>query len=373
MLMRLPRTTHMSRTAITTAELSHPFRLLLITLLALAGGACHAGDPVSPPGVPDALTRVSLPIDGGAIQERTAATFIGSPKRKAVPNGRLAFTGYAGSGVHVMEPDGFGLRKLADGTDPSWSPDGNRIAFTRWSGTGFISDVYVMDADGGNARLVTRNGYHPTWSPDGRQLAFGCGGICIVNVDGSGRRVVLANDAPPAAEPCARDSDPTWSPNGTTIAFTRWPDSRTTSTTCLPLSWTLLFPFDFWTEVWFVESDGTGERPLRGSDGLPLTYAGWPSWSPDGSELALYSVNTTREAIMVANADGSGLREVARRQPANFEEFLGGPDWSPDGQLIVLGSGSAWGFVKASGSISNPTFRAPFVFRSYGPWSWSRR
>jgi nucleoside-diphosphate-sugar epimerase len=82
--------------------------------------------------------------------------------------------------------------------------------------------------------------------------------------------------------------------------------------------------------------DGSGERPLTGSDGLPLTYARWPSWSPDGSELALYSVNTTREAIMVANADGSGLREVARRQPANFEEFLGGPDWSPDGQTIVF-------------------------------------
>ena len=71
-------------------------------------------------------------------------------------------------------------------------------------------------------------------------------------------------------------------------------------------------------------------------------------------QLALYFVNTAREAILVANADGSGLREVVRRSPANFFEFLGGPDWSPDGKQIVLGSGTGWGFVSASNSVSNP-------------------
>lgn len=362
----------MNRTAIHAGELTRRFQLALVTLTTLVAGACNAGDSVSPPRAPDALARLNPPGEVGTIHERIDATFTGSPKRKPMHIGRLAFTGYGG-GVHTMELDGFGLAKLADGNDPSWSPDGNRIAFWRASGT-YGSDVYVMDADGGNVTLVTRNGYQPTWSPDGKQLAFGCGGICVMNVDGTGRRIVTTHEVVPAVPAqCIRDSDPTWSPNGTTIAFTRWPDSRIPETMCLPLVAASLFPFDFWTEVWFVESDGTRLRPLPGADGTPLTYAGWPAWSPDGSQLALYAMSGGYEAIKVANADGSGLRDVVRRTPANFYEFLGGPDWSPDGKQIVLGSGSAWGFVQASGSVSNPSFRAPFVFRSGGIWSWSRR
>ena len=373
MLMGLPRTTRtMSRSAINAAELACRHPLAVVALAVLLTGACNAGDSVSPPRAPDGLTQLNLRSDVDSIRERIAVNFTAGPKRKPLLNGRLAFSGYDGA-VYTMEPDGFGLKRLADGYDPSWSPDGNRIAFSRLTGS-YGSDVYVMDADGGNVTLVARNGYQPTWSPDGKQLAFGCGGICVVNADGTGRRTVTTHQFEPAVPAvCVRDSDPTWSPNGSTIAFTRWPDSRIPETMCLPFVAAFSFPFDFWTEVWFVESDGTGQRPLRGTDGAVLTYAGWPAWSPDGSQLALYFVNTAREAILVADADGSGLREVVRRSPANFFEFLGGPDWSPDGKQIVLGSGTGWGFASASNSVSNPALKAPILFRSGGVWSWSRR
>ena len=362
----------MDRTALQAAR-PRRFRPGLVALTALVAGACNVEDAVSPRHADGGAAQLNPPIVD-AIRERIDATFTGGSKRKPVKGGRLAFTGFDGA-VYTMEPDGFGLTRLALGYDPSWSPDGARIAFWRTAGNfGNGSDVYVMNADGGNVTLVARGGYQPTWSPDGKQLAFGCGGICVMNLDGSGRRIVTTLDARPAGEEqCVVDSDPTWSPNGRTIAFTRWPDTRFSPTSCLPLMWTTLFPFDFWSEVWFVESDGTGQRPLRGADGNPLTYAGWPAWSPDGSQVALYALNVGYEAIKVVNADGSGLRDVAHRTPANFEQPLGGPDWSPDGSQIVLGSGSGWGFVQASGSVSNPSFKAPFVFRSFGLWSWSRR
>jgi Tol biopolymer transport system component/DNA-binding winged helix-turn-helix (wHTH) protein len=58
---------------------------------------------------------------------------------------------------------------------PSFSPDGNQIAFV-WSGErGDNSDIYVRLVDGGNWVRVTNhpgNDVNPVWSPDGRAIAF---------------------------------------------------------------------------------------------------------------------------------------------------------------------------------------------------------
>ena len=65
------------------------------------------------------------------------------------------------------------------GSQPSWSPDGSRIAFTR------NGDTYVMDPDGNNVHALTTGGHGlgwVTWSPDG-QLIGGSGGL--MNADGT--------------------------------------------------------------------------------------------------------------------------------------------------------------------------------------------
>ena len=81
-------------------------------------------------------------------------------------DGRAAFT--AGSNLFVLSPDG-GRRRLTrrGGTDPSWSPRGRWIAFTR------AGQVWVVPSRGGRARQLTKKGgERPAWSPDGRQIAF---------------------------------------------------------------------------------------------------------------------------------------------------------------------------------------------------------
>jgi hypothetical protein len=76
--------------------------------------------------------------------------------------------------VFSIRPDGAGLRRLThDGcsTEPSWSPDGRRLLFTRFCRGEF--GTYVMNADGTEKRLVVPRGDAAVWSPDGQRIAFG--------------------------------------------------------------------------------------------------------------------------------------------------------------------------------------------------------
>lgn len=62
-------------------------------------------------------------------------------------------------------------------SEADWSPDGKRIAFTRTRDGRFAhrTDVWVVDADGGNARQLTStiaSAAFPRWSPDGRFIAL---------------------------------------------------------------------------------------------------------------------------------------------------------------------------------------------------------
>ena len=313
-------------------------------------------------------------LDGDALESPALASFT-TLSTAQLAGGWLAFSSWNASGftVYAMNADGSALRPIARGLDPSVSPDGTRIAF--WRTEGSLGTIYVANADGSNATRVVSDGHQPTWSPDGRRLAYGCGGICIVNVDGTGE-TRLTPPAPTSQSPdaCIRDTDPTWSPNGSTIAFTRWPDAQIPSSMCLSLGVAMSFPFDFWTQVWLIETDGSNLRPLRDGDGNIVTYAGWPSWSPDGTRLAFYYTNGSDEQINVAGADASGFVTVVQQNPPLWNSVLGSPDWSPDGSRIVFSTPAGWGFADASGSGRTEVVTSPIgVVPNSLSWSWSRR
>ena len=128
--------------------------------------------------------------------------------------------------VYVMNADGSGQRRLtrngARNFAPAWSPDGQRIAFERrigrekygrcsWCGRASRFEVWVMNADGSGARMLAQDAaMQPSWSPDGRKLAFtttpldGNSDIYVTNVDGSGQRNLTRGAG-------RRESQPIWS------------------------------------------------------------------------------------------------------------------------------------------------------------------
>lgn len=99
------------------------------------------------------------------------------------PDGsRLLLLGFPGDearfDLYTAAPDGTDLVRITDDQvanhEPSWSPDGSRIAFA--SGPSTFQDVFVMNADGSDPRRLTDwegVDLFPVWSPDGGWVAFG--------------------------------------------------------------------------------------------------------------------------------------------------------------------------------------------------------
>ena len=148
-------------------------------------------------------------------------------------DGFLDIHGFPTSEIYVMDADGENLQNLTnnrveDGA-PSWSPDGKRIVFISERDGHFIGDfelitseIYVMDVDGGNQQRLTenrKNDWYPSWSPDGERIAFASdrkgdfvnNEIYVIDDEGGNLQRLTENRA--------EDGAPSWSPDGKRIAF----------------------------------------------------------------------------------------------------------------------------------------------------------
>jgi Tol biopolymer transport system component len=127
------------------------------------------------------------------------------------PDGdKIAF--YDKEAINVINPDGSERKELTDAVPDqpaqAWSPDGERIAFVKQS------DLYVINANSSGLRRLantTESVAFPAWSPDGEKIAFPCpaapgaagSDLCVMNADGTEwKRVALKvgpEEVPPAA------------------------------------------------------------------------------------------------------------------------------------------------------------------------------
>ncbi|HET7556200.1 MAG TPA: LpqB family beta-propeller domain-containing protein [Gaiellaceae bacterium] len=211
-------------------------------------------------------------------------------------------------GLYAVNADGTGLTRLTHDrkhdTQPSWSPDGTRIAYTRYDAVGTSckgcpGSLVVADADGSDPRvLLTPTGddtadTSPSWSPDGKQILFSRWSL----TKNSGLYVV------PAAGGTARDLhiegfDAVWGPSR--IA---WTDSEGET-----------------TALWTALPDGTDREKIAQAS------PAHPAWSRDGR---LAYADTSKNGITIVS--GSAKQHVA----LPFIE-IASLAWSPDGTRFVV-------------------------------------
>lgn len=214
-----------------------------------------------------------------------------------------------------MEADGTGVSRLTDheaaDQNPSWSPDGNLIAFSsERTGAG---DIYVMDAEGDDVRRVTDHPAYegaPRFAPDGASILFEGerdGRAEIYRVELETLRVERLTDSP------QRKLGPSLSPDGRWLAFMEKGLIR-----------------------WHVAVRDERTRQKR-----PVTESGGacrPAWAPDGSLLAYVSTVDTPKADvwfreMHGEREGRSWKVATRPNAHNYD-----PTFSPDGRYLALAS-----------------------------------
>ena len=267
-----------------------------------------------------------------------AASVAGAQARETASTPPIAFaSGQLDRDLVVMRNNGSQKRVLTpagrDDSDPSWSPDGLRIAFSFYNGR--RSRIGLLELGTGVVHDLG-DGFNPDWSPDGRRLVFldaeGFDDLLTMNANGANRRRLNLRETGIADE-----TDPSWSPNGTEIAFAgdglwivdvrtgkprriraagtpgaaTWsPDGRTIAFDCGPGRFT----------VCLVRSDGTRFRGLtrKGSH---------PNWSPRGGLIATTRRDVLKPGVLVFRTNGKLVRAL-RNGSAK-------PDWSPNGKRLV--------------------------------------
>ena len=136
--------------------------------------------------------------------------------------------------IYTMPVSGGTPTRIAEGlpfeTQPRFSPDGQRIAFTSDRGGG--DNIWIMNADGSDKRQLTKEDFRllnqPSWSPDGRFIAakkhfttgrsLGTGEVWLYHVSG-GAGVQLVKK--PNEQHQKELGEPIYAPDGKHIYYTR--------------------------------------------------------------------------------------------------------------------------------------------------------
>jgi Tol biopolymer transport system component len=222
-----------------------------------------------------------------------------------------AFSQFWATELRSINSDGTGLTTIREVTlgqisYPDWSPVRDEIAYVDdgnvcGTGGGWFrtcnAQIWIITPDGTRIRKLgddKGNDYEPSWSPDGTKIAFTssrdrptpefcssftCGDIYMMNADGTGP-ITRLTDSP------GGNTSPVWSPNGKMIAFVSARDGK--------------------SEIYVMNADGSGQTNLTNT---PNKYEGEPDWQP----LPLPAPADFKNAAQFCKAERARLGDAAFR------------------------------------------------------------
>jgi TolB protein len=288
-----------------------------------------------------AVAIVAIGCNGGNGEGDATATPAGSATVGS--SGGIAFIGKspqkATTDVYVVDADGGDVQQLTDTDEaewwPVWSRDRQRLGYVSAPVPQASGEGTAIPADAAERRLVVTNadGSDPqpiagsvllqtysggfSWSPDSSQIVYS---TSDPNEEPPTSRLHLVNvdDASEVVLPEERLGYlPAWSPGGTQIVFGAFVGDPDESG-------------NRESELFLMNSDGSNVRQLTDRPGPDVD----PAWSPDGSRIAWWGQDPPAEGSQT-QPNALYMIDVLSGEVTELGDGAD-PVWSPDGQHIAF-------------------------------------